>query len=458
MKKITLLATLLFGSFYLASAQNTWSELCSPTSHINANGAIYALDTDPHGNVYAAGAFKLSSGASEVMKFNGTTWSQVGTLSANGIGIRHILVKDSNDIYACGWFTNSSGYTYVAHWDGTSWREVGGTSTSPLHGNGPVWDLGIDNSGNLYACGYFTNSSGMNYVAKWDGTVWSEVGTGANSLGANSTVWDLEIDNSNNIYVSGYFTDNQGFRYAAKWNGTTWTTLTGTTGLLNANNIITMAYLDKTKNEYYVGGRFKNNNGNQYVAKWDGSNWSQVGNTPFNGDFVCMIQDNAGNLLAAGAHTNSSGFTSVYKWDGLNWIEVNGTTGPLNGSAATYWLALNKGILYTSGYFTDASALYYVAKTDYLQNSQNTGLKTELSNQSPINITPNPAADVINFACPNNFIGGEYFIYNQIGALLEKGKLNEGVNTFNVGNYKQGYYTIKLQKGIETNSTNWIKN
>jgi hypothetical protein len=327
-----------------------------------------------------------------------------------------------------------------------------------LHGNGPVWDLGIDKSGNLYACGYFTNSSGKNYVAKWDGTVWSEVGTGANSLGANSTVWDLEIDNSNNIYVSGYFTDNQGFRYAAKWNGTTWTTLTGTTGLLNANNIITMAYLDKTKNEYYVGGRFKNNNGNQYVAKWDGSNWSQVGNTPFNGDFVCMIQDNAGNLLAAGAHTNSSGFTSVYKWDGLNWTEVNGTTGPLNGSAATYWLALNKGILYTSGYFTDASALYYVAKTDYLQNSQNTGLKTELSNQSPINITPNPAADVINFACPNNFIGGEYFIYNQIGALLEKGKLNEGVNTFNVANYKQGYYTIKLQKGIETNSTNWIKN
>ena len=40
-----------------------------------------------------------------------------------------------------------------------------------------------DESGNIYAAGYFTNHSGNSYVAKYNGTVWSELG-GANALGA----------------------------------------------------------------------------------------------------------------------------------------------------------------------------------------------------------------------------------------------------------------------------------
>lgn len=453
MKKIILLLFASIGLMQFSQAQSTWSELCTTNSHINANGPIYGLDSDPYGNVYAAGAFKMSSGFAEVMKFNGNSWSQLGNLNANMTGIRHLLVKDTNDIYACGWFTNSTGHTYVAHWDGNSWKEVGGNSTSPLNGNGPIWDLDFDNQGNLYACGWFTNGSGHNYVAKWDGTNWTEVGTGVNSLNANNTIWDLEIDNNNNIYVSGYFTDINGNRYAAMWNGTTWVSLGGTSNPLNANNIITAAYLDKTTNEYYVGGRFTNSNGNQYVAKWNGTTWSQVGNMAFNGDFTSLMKDPKGNLLATGAHVNTSGYTSVYKWDGANWTEINGTTGPLNGSAATYWANLRLGILYTCGYFTDMNAKYYVAKTDYVTS---TGLTAPPIFNS-IQITPNPSSETINFECPESLIGGDYFIYNQTGELAMKGTLETSKIQLKVTQLASGTYLNIYKKGTLEYSSKWVK-
>ena len=62
------------------------------------------------------------------------------------------------------------------------------------------------------------NSSGHPYVAKYNGSSWSELG-GANSLGANSAIYAINSDHISNIYVAGYFTNSSGKEYVAKFDG-----------------------------------------------------------------------------------------------------------------------------------------------------------------------------------------------------------------------------------------------
>ncbi len=64
---------------------------------------------------------------------------------------------------------------------------------------------------------------------------WSELGTGVNALNANGPFLSIVTDGSNNIYAAGYFTDNNGKQYVAKWNGTMWSELGTGSNALNAN-------------------------------------------------------------------------------------------------------------------------------------------------------------------------------------------------------------------------------
>ena len=71
--------------------------------------------------------------------------------------------------------------------------------------NTSVSDIAFDSTNNvLYAGGLFTDAGGVtvNYIAKWNGTTWSALGTGM-----NSSVNALAFDSTNNVlYVGGNFT------------------------------------------------------------------------------------------------------------------------------------------------------------------------------------------------------------------------------------------------------------
>ena len=68
---------------------------------------------------------------------------------------------------------------FIATKTNAQWAELGGVNTSTF--NGAINCLTKDASGNMYAAGYFTNASGKYYVAKWNGSAWSELG-GTNAL------------------------------------------------------------------------------------------------------------------------------------------------------------------------------------------------------------------------------------------------------------------------------------
>jgi hypothetical protein len=84
-----------------------------------------------------------------------------------------------------------------------------------------IFDLKVYKN-ELYAAGWFTAVGGdiANYIAKWNGSMWSSVGGGMDFYPNCLDVYKDE-------YVAGEFTKARGkpARNIAKWNGTTWSTL-----------------------------------------------------------------------------------------------------------------------------------------------------------------------------------------------------------------------------------------
>ncbi|HVZ96155.1 MAG TPA: T9SS type A sorting domain-containing protein [Chitinophagaceae bacterium] len=363
MKKLTLLLTIVLIN---TTTNAQWSEL-GGTNSLSANNSISAICTDASGHVYAAGSFTQPLGYEYVAEFNGTTWNQLGAGYTNSLTatatIESICVDKSGNVYAAGLFKNGSGYYYVAQWNGTTWAELGGANA--LAANNEIFSLCTDTSGNVYAAGFFTNSSGNAYVAKWtrSNNTWSELG-GNNSLAANANIACVYRDSLNNIYTAGHFTDGSGNRYVAKWDGTSWSEV-GTGGnALAANNDILAITTDGGGNIYAAGG-FTNGDNYSYVAKWDGASWTELGGTDAlgaRGEITSMSKDQYDNIYVGGLFKNASNYWYVASWNGTSWSELGGA----NSLAANLWIfAVTTdflGNVYTGGRFTNGSGKWYVAK------------------------------------------------------------------------------------------------
>jgi len=244
-------------------------------------------------DLYVGGNFTQAGGiaANRVAKWNGTSWSSLGTGAANGVN-RAVtaLAISGSDLYVGGWFTEAGGIAAnrVAKWDGTSWSSLGMGAANGVAGgivgNDPfVSDLAISGS-DLYVSGWFRQAGGIaaNNVAKWNGTSWSSLGTGAangvgGAIGNDPYVMALAISGSD-LYVGGTFTEAGGIaaKRVAKWNGTSWSSLG--TGPANGVNF-TVFVLAVSGSDLYMGGWFLQAGGvaANRVAKWNGTNWSSLG-------------------------------------------------------------------------------------------------------------------------------------------------------------------------------------
>jgi hypothetical protein len=145
------------------------------------------------------------------------------------------------------------------------------------------------------------------------GSDWNVLGT----LGANNSVYSLCSDASGNIYAAGGFTNNSGYYYVAKWNGSSWTDIG-----LDANNIIREICSDAGGNVYAIGD-FTDASNNYYIAKWNGSSWSKIYNTLYQyaetQEFNAICTDASGNVYASNGDLNTSNHFYVTKWN-ISWV------------------------------------------------------------------------------------------------------------------------------------------
>jgi len=351
------------GKYYVAKYDGSaWGEL-GGLNGLAASYRITSVCSDASGNIYAAGGFQNSSGNYYVAKYNGSSWSELGGLNglAANNGIASICSDASGNIYATGGFTNSSGKYYVAKYNGSSWSELGGLNG--LSANLSIPSVCSDASGNIYAAGDFTNSSGNTYVAKYNGSAWSELG-GLNGLAANDAIFTVCSDASGNIYAAGWFTNGpnefSGNRYVAKYNGSSWSELGGLNGLAPNGEIRTIC--SDTSGNIYAAGSFINSSHKHYVAKYNGSSWSELGGLnglAANSSINSVCSDPSGNIYAGGNFSNSSGKMYVAKYNGSSWHKLNGLAvyGTINSVCSDAY-----GNIYAAGWFTNSSGYNYVAQ------------------------------------------------------------------------------------------------
>ncbi len=320
--------------------------------------------------LYVGGSFLTASAviANHIAKWDGSVWSALGSgLAGSTVNALTVFDDGGGDaLYAGGSFATAGGAAAanIAKWDGSVWSPLGSGMDSSTH------TLMVFNDGSgdaLYAGGVFTTAGGVaaNRIAKWDGSFWSPLGSGM-----DIHVWALTVFNDGSgdaLYAGGAFTTAGGVAAngIARWDGGTWSPLGSGANSPTATTL--MVFNDGGGDALYVGGHFTTAGGvaANRIARWDGSSWSALGSGigTSGGEFVeglAVFDDGGGNALYAGGRFTTAGGVSAVnmaRWDGSTWSPLNsGLTGGF--SPAVYTLSVfNDGggsALYAVGRFTNA--------------------------------------------------------------------------------------------------------
>jgi len=259
-----------------------------------------------HNNLIAGGAWITvdTLPITQLAQWNGIHWDSVpGWIHWGGSNVPFRFLVHNNDLYIAGNFSkqgNNLSCVDLAKWDGAIWTGfttgIGGTGTgivalcvydnkvyyggyflgasNSINNLGYLDSIGVHDAGftgyyvnalavyhnELYVGGYFFTSQGCagNYIMRWDGTAWYDVGGGMSGAG-NSEVQCLAVYNDY-LYAGGFFTYAGGVLSPgiASWDGVSW-------HALNTDSILVydMAFY---KNELYVAADYRY----KFFAKYTG--------------------------------------------------------------------------------------------------------------------------------------------------------------------------------------------
>lgn len=198
--------------------------------------------------------------------------------------------------------------------------------------------------------------------------VWSAISTGMS--GGAASVYALARGLDGTIYAGGDFTDagGSGADYLAKWNGSNWSIVRSATAL----NGVVFALAVGPDGKIYVGGSFTNADGianADYIAVYDPvANTYAALSTGMDNTVNALAFAPSGGLYATGSFTTAGGGAArrIAFWNGSAWSALG--TG-LDPAGAGVGLALVVGpdnILYVGGGFTNAggTTVNYIAKWD----------------------------------------------------------------------------------------------
>jgi len=193
-----------------------WQNILTDNATVPSDVA-WGIAVDSSGNVYVCGSGKNSSNrfVQSISKYNNSgtiQWQKTftdtnSTPSDNAYGI---AVDGSGNVYVGGYGTNLSNNTVqsISKWDtnGTlQWqRTLTDTYGSP---SDMAYGIAVDNSGNVYVCGYGTNSSAayVQSISKYNtsGTIqWQRTLTDNLSVPSDRAN-GIAVDGSGNMYVCG---------------------------------------------------------------------------------------------------------------------------------------------------------------------------------------------------------------------------------------------------------------
>lgn len=217
----------------------------------------------------------LSQGT--VCRWNGATWDTVGS---TGIGqsttTYHAAAVYQGELYVAGNFINADPITApnvsargIARWNGTTWSTVGTNSTNyPV-----VYTLAVFNNV-LYAGGTFTSIAGVSasYLAAWNGTAWSAAGNPNGRIDSLVTRSTFSLA-STQLFAGGRFTQiggalAQGVARLAASPGSVWTAMNGLPATYAQDGV------DLVVRASGVSGYVLSSHTGGHVRTWNGTAWT----------------------------------------------------------------------------------------------------------------------------------------------------------------------------------------
>ena len=357
-----------------------WNTLGTGVSDGGNGGSVFALALNLGGEVYVGGYFVQAGGsaASNIAKWNGGSWRTLGGGLVGGNGVNSevfaVAVAGNGDVYVGGRFRQVGGVAAnrVAKWNGTTWSSLGSGATRGLNA-AVVYALAVSSTGDVYMGGDFAEADGIitNKVAKWSGGAWSALGAGSNAGVSGGDVLALAVAGNGELYVGGNFTQAGGVAAngVARWDGTAWNALgAGAANGVSGGSVYSI--LPVSSSLVYVGGEFSQAGGvpASSIARWDGTAWGLLGSSTANGvrsngqqaAVLALAASSTGVLYVGGTFNQAGGSTAnrIARWDGAAWSALG--TGSANGigqGTVTALAVAGSGSVYVGGAFTQAGGI-----------------------------------------------------------------------------------------------------
>ncbi|HYV90432.1 MAG TPA: T9SS type A sorting domain-containing protein [Chitinophagales bacterium] len=421
-------------------------------SEFNTGNWIRGLYVDTTtGTLYIGGQFKVVDGdtLNRVAYWNGQKWAKMDQGTGPHGEIVFAMLNYEDTIYAAGAFDADDGCpaTGIMKWDGTHWQKVGQGNcegTNKVFGSGGEILTLQEIDDKIYAGGIYDTIGCLHAkgLGSWNGSDWQTV-NGYDTSGAGGSISSI-VKYKNKLYVGGYMGAPDGYTGCCilYFDSTEWKTVGGG---FQGGGIQDVWDMVVYKGELYVAGRFHDyGNPANYIARWDGTQWHDVGggmNAPV---FSLLVYHD--KLYAIGGFTQAGTVptSQMACWDGTKWCGISGFTINQSGPADVY----NDTIILTCNYLAQGiDTIRNFVKFlggDYMDTCEATFGISEL-NQSlnSFPLSPNPVQNLLTINLPSS--AATIAVYDVAGRKMELPTSNSA-NTIqlNTTALPSGMYLLQL--------------
>ncbi len=293
------------------------------------------------------------------------SWTNVGFAGFTGTSYYNKMAVDKNDVPYIAYLDFNAGLKVsVMKYDGTSWTYVGTPGFSTMASTCSF----VMHQTTPYVI--FGDATGTNDVTvmKYTGTSWINVGNAAFSVTGASDP-DIAVDGTGTPYA--LYNDRATPSWKAtvkKFNGTSWVTV-GTAGFSAGQSMNNHIKFDKTGTPYVVyqdGGT----NNKITVMKFDGTNWVNVGAPGFSTNAIshCNIAFSSTNepYVVYNEFNGTVDKVIVKSFNGTSWVNI----GPTLQSTTVTWFNY-----YYSNIALDLNNTPYVSYIDNYNGERATAMK-----------------------------------------------------------------------------------
>lgn len=401
----------------------------------------YKSEIDTLSDIAYIGGTTFLTGMGNVpslVSFNGSEWTLESLFGGNIMA----MVQYQGKLYVGGSFTSidNVSYSYLARYDGSSWDSIPGIS-------GPVTALEVIED-TLYIGGSFeaNETFQFNRLMKYDGDSFIHM---MNNPFEESEGWIQSFANyQNNIYIGGNFDIDVGNDLIMFSNNQWHQVGDGLSGFAT-----TIRDLEVFQDELYAAGTINASEGNvgNFVQKWNGETWSQVGLGLHNGSSsgqILSMDQHGGALYVCGNFSNAGEaiVNDIARWDGNEWCGL-------------YFEPDNQ--FYIGGFFFQGNTIHvrfdeipghpffnlngemykWIGGEGYGPCAGITSVNFINDDNNLISVWPNPSTDIFYLSTEVKF--DQLNLFDLGGKLVFQRSINASMTSFDLSTINEGVYILQ---------------